>query len=51
VEVTFKQLAAICLKENDRRLAPYDERLIRPTFVPTMMRLAMRLIRDEPVTA
>jgi hypothetical protein len=51
VDVTFKQLAAICLKENDRRLAPYDERLIRPTFVPTMMRLALRLIRDEPGTA
>jgi hypothetical protein len=51
VDVTFKQLAAICLKENDRRLAPYDERLIRPTFVPTVVRLALRLIRDEPGAA
>jgi hypothetical protein len=44
VEIDFKQLAAICLKENDRRLAPYDTRLIRPFFVPAMMRLALRLM-------
>ena len=43
VEVTFPELAAICLGENDRRLAPYDQRLIRPRFVPACMRLALRL--------
>jgi len=42
VEVTFPELARICLAENDRRLAPYDPRLIRPRFVPAMMRLALR---------
>ncbi|GAC1403628.1 MAG: hypothetical protein NVSMB69_00460 [Novosphingobium sp.] len=42
VEVTFPELAAICLAENDRRLAPYDARLIRPRFVPAMIRLALR---------
>lgn len=42
VEVTFPELARICLAENDRRLAPYDERLIRPRFVPACMRLALR---------
>jgi hypothetical protein len=42
VEVTFPELARICLSENDRRLAPYDPRLIRPRFVPAMMRLALR---------
>ncbi len=42
VEVSFPELARICLAENDRRLAPYDERLIRPRFVPAMMRLALR---------
>jgi len=42
VEVTFSELARICLAENDRRLAPYDKRLIRPRFVPAMMRLALR---------
>jgi len=42
VEVSFPELAQICLAENDRRLAPYDQRLIRPRFVPAMMRLALR---------
>ena len=42
VEVTFPELARICLAENDRRLAPYDQRLIRPRFVPAMMRLALK---------
>lgn len=43
VEVTFTELAAICLAENDRRLEPYDKRLLRPRFVPKMVRLAWRL--------
>lgn len=42
VEVSFPELARICLAENDRRLAPYDPRLKRPRFVPAMMRLALR---------
>ena len=42
VEVSFPELARICLAENDRRLAPYDRRLIRPKFVPAMMRLALK---------
>lgn len=42
VEVSFPELARICIAENDRRLAPYDKRLIRPRFVPAMMRLALR---------
>lgn len=42
VEIEFPALAAICLAENDRRLGIYDARLIRPRFVPAMMRLALR---------
>jgi hypothetical protein len=45
VDITFKQLAAICLKENDRRLAPYDARLIRPRFVPWAVSLVSRFIK------
>ena len=45
VEVTFPELARICLAENDRRLRPYDKRLIRPRFVPACIRLALRFAR------
>lgn len=44
VEVSFGELARICLAENDRRLSVYDPRLIRPRFVPSMIRLALRFI-------
>ncbi|MEI9965186.1 MAG: hypothetical protein WDM92_11255 [Caulobacteraceae bacterium] len=38
-------LMDICLAENDRRLGPYDKRLLRPMFVPRMVRLARRFMR------
>ena len=44
VEISFAGLAQVCLKENDRRLAPYDPRLIRPVFVPAMIRLICRFL-------
>ena len=44
VEIEFPALAAICLAENDRRLGVYDPRLLRPRFVPAMMRLALRVM-------
>lgn len=33
-----------CLKENERRLAPYDPRLLRPTFVPAVAKSILRII-------
>ncbi|HLZ79348.1 MAG TPA: ferritin-like domain-containing protein [Sphingomonas sp.] len=45
VEVSFPELARICLTENDRRLAPYDTRLIRPRMVPAAIRLALRFMK------
>jgi len=50
VEVSFGELARICLAENDRRLAPYDRRLIRPVFVPNMLRLALGFMK-KPAAA
>jgi hypothetical protein len=43
-DIDVGELIAICLSENDRRLAPYDPRLKRPRFVPAMARLALRVI-------
>lgn len=47
VEITFQQLAHICLAENDRRLAPYDPRLVRPRFVPAMIRCMLMFVRGK----
>jgi hypothetical protein len=44
VDITPGELMAICLAENDRRLAGYDPRLLRPNFVPAAVRLALRLM-------
>ena len=29
------------MRENEKRLAPYDPRLLRPRFVPTVARAAL----------
>ncbi len=41
-------LMAICLEENDRRFAGYDPRLLRPTTMPALTRLFLRLVRLWP---
>jgi hypothetical protein len=40
-EVSPLALMAICLKENDHRFAGYDPRLLRPTTVPALARVAV----------
>ena len=38
------ELLALCLAENERRFAGYDERLLRPATVPRLVRAALRLL-------
>ena len=45
VDVSVRGLMDLCLEENDRRLSIYDPRLLRPTFVPFMVRLIRRFLR------
>ncbi len=42
-EVNLRTLAETCLGENERRLARYDQRLLRPTTVPRLVRATLRL--------
>jgi hypothetical protein len=43
--VGVRDLLALCLAENDRRFAGYDERLLRPRTVPRLVRFVLRLGR------
>jgi hypothetical protein len=45
-EIKVGELIDICLAENNRRMSFYDRRLLRPTFVPALARLARRFIRS-----
>ncbi|HLZ99195.1 MAG TPA: hypothetical protein VKP66_14750 [Steroidobacteraceae bacterium] len=57
VAIEPRELIELCLDENDRRLAGYDDRLLRPTAVPMLAKLALRFLRrgksrsrrDEPL--
>jgi len=44
-DISVRDLISLCLAENDRRFAGYDERLARPTTVPWLARLALRFLR------
>ncbi|HEY3638146.1 MAG TPA: hypothetical protein VGK90_08325 [Rhizomicrobium sp.] len=45
VDIDLAGLMDICLAENDRRLSIYDSRLLRPQFVPALVRFARRFLR------
>jgi hypothetical protein len=46
-DVSAADLVELCLAENHRRMAAYDERLLRPAAVPGLARLASRLLRPR----
>ncbi|GAB3463846.1 hypothetical protein GCM10027321_26920 [Massilia terrae] len=43
--ISARDLMQLCLCENDRRFAGYDERLLRPATMPALVRFALRLMR------
>ena len=45
-DINVATLIDICLDENDRRMSPYDKRLLRPVLVPALARLARRFMRS-----
>lgn len=51
VDLSVAGLIDICLEENDRRLSGYDSRLLRPNFVPRLMRFARRFMRRPSAAA
>jgi hypothetical protein len=49
VDLPLPKLIDICLAENDRRMAGYDKRLLRPTTIPRLVRFARRFMRAPRV--
>ncbi|HEY1722261.1 MAG TPA: ferritin-like domain-containing protein [Magnetospirillaceae bacterium] len=50
VDLAPLDLMALCLKENDRRMAGYDKRLLRPATVPALVRLALKVMQYKSKT-
>jgi hypothetical protein len=44
VPITLRRLVGMCLSENDRRMAVYDPRLLRPRLVPRIVRVIYPLL-------
>lgn len=44
IELEPRELIELCLAENDRRMAGYDSRLLRPDTVPSLARFALRFL-------
>jgi hypothetical protein len=44
IDVGLKDFVTLCLAENDRRMRGLDSRLLRPTILPTLARLARPLL-------
>jgi hypothetical protein len=42
--ITLRRLVGICLSENERRMAAYDPRLLRPRLVPAIARIVYRML-------
>ncbi len=40
-DITPREFLELCLRENERRLAPYDPRLLRPQLVPSIARTVL----------
>ncbi len=45
ITLTPRAFMEICLAENERRLGYYDDRLLRPQFMPRLVRLALPFMK------
>lgn len=50
-DIEVRGLVAICLAENERRMALLDPRLPRPSFVPSLAKVALKFMRSPKKAA
>lgn len=48
VDLTLEKFLASCLQENERRMSAYDERLLRPEFLPKIATAALGALNLLP---
>jgi len=43
-DLSPRDFLQLCMQENERRLSPYDRRLLRPRLVPAIAKTVMRFL-------
>jgi len=46
--LTPERFVSVCLRENTRRMSQFDERLLRPTLIPTLSAIALKVLQLRP---
>lgn len=48
IDLTFEKFLASCLQENEQRMSVYDEKLLRPEFLPRLATAALGTLKLIP---
>ena len=51
IDISPAELIDLCVAENDRRMAGYDLRLLRPAVMPVLLRFVRRFLRNPKPAA
>jgi hypothetical protein len=51
VEISVRELMALCLAENQRRFSGYDRRLLRPGTMPRLVRFGLHFMRAHKTSS